>query len=268
MFAKLNHLAIVTDQYALMGKFYECAFGLKEGKKKANSARALSIGDGHVGININPTKPGRKLGLDHFGFEVEDVETFFERCREKYPTVKWQERPSSRPFAGLTSHDPDGNVIDISQKDMKNRTGVYVSDSWEQDRTFSHLSIRTLRPDLVAEFYTDVFEMSPANIEAEEGTHCLTDGHMTLILTPWDITNYANTNIIGPGIDHIGFKVESVAQTIKDIEEIADNNPSLTPRTVGRGREQAARLELFKKCPMGDHQMADVDGVLIDISER
>jgi catechol 2,3-dioxygenase-like lactoylglutathione lyase family enzyme len=261
MFAKLNHLAIVTDQYALMGKFYECAFGLKEGKKKANAARALSIGDGHVGININPTKPGRKLGLDHFGFEVEDVETFFERCRKKYPTVKWQERPSSRPFAGLTSHDPDGNVIDISQKDMKNRTGVYVADSWEQDRTFSHLSIRTLRPDLVAEFYTDVFEMS------EEGTHCLTDGHMTLILTPWDITNYANTNIIGPGIDHIGFKVESVAQTIKDIEEIADNNPSLTPRTVGRGREQAARLELFKKCPMGEHQMADVDGVLIDISE-
>ena len=38
MFAKLNHLAIVTDQYALMGKFYQYAFGLKEGKKKANPA--------------------------------------------------------------------------------------------------------------------------------------------------------------------------------------------------------------------------------------
>ena len=73
MFAKLNHLAIVTDQYALMGKFYQYAFGLKEGKKKSNSARTVEIGDGHVGININPTKPGRRLGLDHFGFEVEDI---------------------------------------------------------------------------------------------------------------------------------------------------------------------------------------------------
>ncbi|MEE8515595.1 MAG: VOC family protein, partial [Alphaproteobacteria bacterium] len=156
MFAKLNHLAIVSDQYALMGKFYQCVFGLKEGEKKTNPARAISIGDGHVGLNINSSKPGRKLGLDHFGFEVENVETFFERCRKKDPTVKWQKRPSIRPYAGLSSHDPDGNVFDISQKDMENRGGVYVAESWEQDRSFSHISIRTVRPELIAEFYTDL----------------------------------------------------------------------------------------------------------------
>jgi len=29
MFAKLKHLAIVSDQYALLGRFYEALFGMK-----------------------------------------------------------------------------------------------------------------------------------------------------------------------------------------------------------------------------------------------
>ena len=48
--------------------------------------------------------------------------------------MKWLQRPSNRPFAGITTHDPDGNVFDISQKDMKNRTSARAGDDFYQGR--------------------------------------------------------------------------------------------------------------------------------------
>ena len=84
MFAKINHVAIVSEKYALITKFYEAAFGMYQSKTSPKSA--LTVGDGYVGLNINPRKAGRPAGLDHFGIQVEDVETAFDRMRTKYPT--------------------------------------------------------------------------------------------------------------------------------------------------------------------------------------
>ena len=83
MFAKINHVAIVSEKYALITKFYEAAFGMYQSKTSPKSA--LTVGDGYVGLNINPRKAGRPAGLDHFGIQVEDVETAFDRMRTKYP---------------------------------------------------------------------------------------------------------------------------------------------------------------------------------------
>ena len=123
MFSKINHVAIVSEHYAQLAQFYQAVFDMKT-SAKTRAGRAVTVGDGYVGLNINPRRAGRSAGLDHFGIEVEDVETVFERMRKHHPSVKWLQRPSNRPFAGITTHDPDGNVFDISQKDMKNRTSV------------------------------------------------------------------------------------------------------------------------------------------------
>src|SRR2546429_8416858 len=127
MSAKLRHIAIVSDQYALEGRFYESVFGMRTAADK-RPERAVTVSDGYVGLNINPRKAGRPAGLDHFGVEVEDVATVYERMRTKYPGADWIERPSTRPFAGVTANDPDGNVFDLSQKKMANRSGVYVEN--------------------------------------------------------------------------------------------------------------------------------------------
>src|SRR5712664_3093135 len=111
----MKHIAIVSDQYALEGRFYEAVFGMKTAADK-RPERAVTVSDGTVGLNINPRRAGRPAGLDHFGIQVEDCETAFERVRRKYPTAKWLKRPSNRPFAGISANDPDGNVFDISQK--------------------------------------------------------------------------------------------------------------------------------------------------------
>src|ERR1700682_3622541 len=80
VFAKINHVAIVSEKYALLASFYESLFGMKRSPKgKIN--RAITVGDGYVGLNINPRKPGRPGGLDHFGVQVEDVETVFDGRR-------------------------------------------------------------------------------------------------------------------------------------------------------------------------------------------
>ena len=266
MFAKLNHIAIVSENYAQLCKFYEAMFGMTT-SSKTRPARAVTVRDGYVGLNINPRRAGRPAGFDHFGIEVEDAETAFDRMRRYYPSVKWLKRPSNRPFAGVTTHDPDGNVFDISQKDMSNRRDVYVeNDGKINARHIDHFAVRTMHPAEMAEFYSRVFELAPVNRKEGDANHYLSDGHVTLVIMPWDITDYDATGIISCGMDHIGFKVEDVEACKADIARIAADNPRLAPEPVGTGAEGAALTNLFERsCPLGEHRLADSDGVLIDI---
>ncbi|HTI88182.1 MAG TPA: VOC family protein [Alphaproteobacteria bacterium] len=270
MFAKINHVAIVSDDYAHLGKFYESMFGMRT-SAKTRPTRAVTVGDGYVGLNINPRRAGRRAGLDHFGIQVEDSNAAFDRIRKKYPSVKWLQRPSTRPFAGITTHDPDGVMFDISQKDMTNRTSVYVeNDGKANPRHVDHVAFRTLHPEASAEFYRDVFELVPANTKksADDRNQYLTDGHITLVIMPWDITDYDGTGIITQGMDHIGFKVESLEVFKADVKRISDDNPRLSPEPVATGSEGNALEALFERsCPLGQYRMADSDGVLIDVAE-
>jgi predicted enzyme related to lactoylglutathione lyase len=86
MFAKPNHVAIVSDNYAAQGVFHKALFELKTGSTSRFDASALAIGDGYVGMNINPRVAGRQGGLDRFGIQVEDVETVRERVAKQCPT--------------------------------------------------------------------------------------------------------------------------------------------------------------------------------------
>src|SRR5437588_2243217 len=163
MFCKINHVAIVSENYAQLAQFDIAAFGMRT-SDKTRPGRAVTVGDGYVGLNINPRRAGRSAGLDHFGIQVDDVETVFERMRKNYPSVKWLKRPSNRPFAGITTHDPDGNVFDLSQKDMSNRAAIYVqNDGKAHARHINHVALRTMRPNEMAQFYRDVFELTPKN---------------------------------------------------------------------------------------------------------
>ncbi|HLQ03066.1 MAG TPA: VOC family protein, partial [Burkholderiales bacterium] len=224
--------------------------------------------DGYVGLNINPRKAGRPAGLDHFGLEVEDAQAVCARLRERHPGIHVLKRPSTRPFAGISTHDPAGNVFDLSQKDMQNRTSVYVESPREQARSISHLAIRTLNVDRVAEFYVDVFELEPLEKKSGDPNHYLGDGRVTLMLMPWNILDYHGGGVVRPGPDHIGFRVESLQAVKEHVKTVGDNNPHLRPMPVGAGPEGEARLKLFAGCPCGAHHLADPDGVLIDISEK
>jgi catechol 2,3-dioxygenase-like lactoylglutathione lyase family enzyme len=267
VFAKINHVAIVSAKYALLASFYESLFGMTR-PAKARSNRAITVGDGYVGLNINPRKAGRPAGLDHFGVEVEDVETVFERMRTRYPAADWVVRPSTRPFAGITANDPDGNVFDLSQQQMANRAGVYVENeaSVQHERHISHVALRTMRPDEMARFYCDVLELAEQNAKPGDPNHYLTDGKVTLMIMPWRIKNYLGTSILPTGMDHIGFTVESLEKLNEDVDELVGVNPVMNPIPVGKGKESGVRLDLLKaQCPIGEHFLSDPDFTLLSV---
>lgn len=271
MFAKINHVAIVSEKYPLLGRFYQAVFGMGT-SSQMRPTRALTVRDGYVGLNINPRRAGRPAGLDHFGIEVEDVETAFERMRKRYPDADWVQRPSTRPFAGLSANDPDGNVFDISQRDMSNRTDIYVDnekDGKQAARRISHVAVRTMRPELIAQFYADVFELVPQNKAPDDQNYYLSDGRMTLVIMPWRIKNYLGQSILPRGMDHFGFTVDDMAKFQEDLDEVIGVNPLLSPMPVGKGKEGGARLELWKKqCPMGQYFMADPDHTMISVRQQ
>ena len=266
MFAKINHVACVSDNYAQLAEFYKAMFGMKT-SEKTRPGRAVTVGDGYVGFNINPRRAGRSAGLDHFGIQVEDAPQAFARIEKKYPKVKWLKRPATRPFAGISTHDPDGNMFDISQMNMANRTSVYVdNDGNAAPRHINHVAFRTMNPEAMAEFYAYVFELAPSNKREGDPNFYLTDGHVTLVIMPWDITDYDDTGIITQGMDHIGFKVESLEAFKADLAMYTANNPRLAPASFS-GPEGEALLKMFaRSCPLGQFQLADCDGILLDVA--
>jgi catechol 2,3-dioxygenase-like lactoylglutathione lyase family enzyme len=268
MFAKLKHVAIVSDQFTLLGRFYETLFGMRSSASSSTEPRgAAVVGDGYVGLNINSRSPGRQCGLDHFGFEVEDVETVFTRLRAKYPKIKVLHRPGGRSFAGISTHDPAGNVFDLS-KGVGKRRGVYEEGEWEQERYLSHLALRTVSPEILAEFYTEVFELRALEKPADDPNYYLTDGRLTFTIMPWDITDYLGSGIERPALDHLGFQVESVAAFQSDLAALVERDPSLAPRRARKAPEGEARQRLFSTCPHGMFHLADPDGVLIDVADQ
>ena len=201
---------------------------------------------------------------------VENIETVFDRMRKYYPECKWLQRPSTRPFAGISTHDPDGNVFDLSQKDMANRTDVYVeNDGNQHERCITHVALRTMRPDEMALFYKDVFQLEERNAKPGDPNHYLTDGKVTLVIQPYSIRNYVGTNVLTPGFDHFGFSVESGEKVKEDLDEAIGANPLMAGVPLGRGKEGARRLELAREqAPYADFFIADPDYTLVAVSER
>ncbi|MFN4281549.1 MAG: VOC family protein [Alphaproteobacteria bacterium] len=263
MASKINHVAMMSANYALESKFYESVFGMRI-SPKARPARAVSIGDGYVGMNINPRRAGRPSRLDHFGIQVDDLESTVARIRERHPEIEVLKRPSTRPFVELASYDPDGNVFDLSQAKSDKLKDIYAHNDWQAERRVSHIGIRTLNAEVCAEYYVDMFDLKPANLPIKNA-HGVTDGMVTLIFLPWNIEDYAGATPVGPGIHYFGFKVEDLAKFKEDLEAAGKSNPLLTPAPVGLGAEGRARLALFERDSLGILRMADPDGNLLDI---
>ena len=265
MFAQMRHMAIVTSNANQEGDFYHNVLGMKRSALQ-RAGGAVVVSDGYVGLNLNPRAPGRQAGFDHFGFEVQDVELVFSRIREKYPKLEVLKRPSNRPFAGISMHDPTGNVFDLSQLNMENRRDLYTEKIEERKRRVGHFALRCIEPELCGEFYRDVFELTELEKPAGDPNHYLSDGRVTLAILPWKISDFAGSGIERPALDHIGFKVESTAAFKADLEKFMSANPSADDRPE-KNPEREVRQKLLASCCFGQFQFSDPDGVLLDVAE-
>ena len=264
---KLNHIAAIAMEAQVAAKFYATIFNMSYHHRPS----AATARDGYVGLNFNPRMPGRPgpAGLDHFGIEVEDIEEAFAMAEKKYPTVEWVKRSGTRPYAQVGIHDPDGQVVDINQKNMKKSIsevktgGLYLEEDHEQDRHVEYLALRSVDPQHCAEFYHDVFKLTPLNRQEGDETYSLTDGRVTLKLIPWKISDFDGLDANRPMLDHIGFKVEDAHKVHQEILDYNENFPPMgAPCWLLDSRdEDRRRADMLKKAaPDSKYQYCDLNG--------
>ena len=275
MRSKIQHFAIVSENFVRETRFYEAVLGMKRSKpgsaeeeKAVKANYGLSISDGYVGMTVIGRKPGYVPGLHHFGIDVDDVEEACARIKEKYPAITVLKRPSNRPFATFGAHDPEGNYFDLTQEGMENRRDVYVEAAREQPRRVHHIKLRVMDPTAIATFYRDLFDLKEKEKALKDPNFYLTDGKVTLIIAPWKMSDFAGAGIDRPGLEHIGYKVESVDAFKKELVALRESNPHTREPIVSVAEEGERRVALIASCRYGQHVFSDPDGVFIDIAER
>jgi predicted enzyme related to lactoylglutathione lyase len=274
MLTRIQHAAIISENFAREAKFYEAVLGMKrsrpgsaEEEKAIRTNYAVSISDGYVGVTVIGRKPGYMPGLHHFGVDVDDIEEAMRRIKKNYPEVAVLKRPSNRPFATYGAHDPEGNYFDLTQEGMSNRRDVYVEQQREQPRRIHHIKLRVMKPANIAAFYRDSFDLKEAEKALEDPNYYLTDGKVTLIIAPWKMSDYEGAGIDRPGLEHLGFKVENVAAVKEDLAALRQADPQMNERIVTEPSEGERRLALIASCRHGQHQFSSPDGIFVDISE-
>lgn len=265
MKARINHLTILSEDNYALGRFYEGFFHMRPAGSRS-ATDDVSIGDGYIGLNIKPRLAGYKAQLDHFGIEVDDIELALARIGENYPTITCLDDPVS----GISTHDPAGTVFGLYQRGKKTNDEFYEADGATLDRRIDHIALRVMHPQKVAEFYVKVFEFTPIDKPSGGRNIYLSDGYVTLVIIPWTLSDFENTGISARGMDHIGFRVESIAALKADVERATERNYRFQPSAsiMGRGKEGAERLTMFRRtCPLGCHYLADTDGLILDVTE-
>jgi catechol 2,3-dioxygenase-like lactoylglutathione lyase family enzyme len=275
MLTRIQHAAIVSENFVREAKFYEAVFGMKRSKpgseeeqKAIRTNYAVSISDGYVGVTVIGRKPGYVPGLHHFGVDVDDVGEAIARIKKKYPEVAVLKRPSNRPFATYGAHDPEGNYFDLTQEGMSNRRDVYTEQERKQPRRIHHIKLRVMNAPAIAAFYRDLFDLKESDKALEDPNFYLTDGRMTLIIAPWKMSDFEGAGIDRPGIEHIGFQVESVDAVKKELVTLREADPEMRERIVSEVSEGERRVALIASCRHGRHQLSSPDGVFIDVSEQ
>ena len=274
MLTRIQHAAIVSENFVREARFYEAVFGMKRSKpgsaeeeKAIRTNYAVSISDGYVGVTVIGRKPGYVPGLHHFGVDVDNVDEAIARIKKNYPEVAVLKRPSNRPFATYGAHDPEGNYFDLTQEGMSNRRDVYVEEQRQQPRRIHHIKLRVMNPVAIAAFYRDLFDLKEADKALEDPNYYLTDGQLTLIIAPWKMSDFEGAGIDRPGLEHVGFKVESVEAVKKELAALREANSEMRERVVSEPSEGERRLALIASCRHGQYQCSSPDGVFVDITE-
>jgi catechol-2,3-dioxygenase len=113
----IRHMALYTADPRRLADFYGEVLNMRE--IAATDRASIFVSDGHFNLALLFERPGEeKIGLNHFGFHVRDIEAMRDRA-EQAGVPRGDKRPDRIPFAEYRLHDLEGNGIDISLKGWK-----------------------------------------------------------------------------------------------------------------------------------------------------
>ena len=120
--AQIKHIAIRTNDVEKTAAFYQEAFGLE---RVGTGQSGIYLTDGHLNIailNFRAVIEGEsmKLGVDHVGFQVDDVDAAVARIKElggkslndRHSVLPNNPQPQS--YFEVKCVGPDEQVIDVS----------------------------------------------------------------------------------------------------------------------------------------------------------
>jgi len=111
----IRHLAIFARDPAKLARFYQEVLGMRLLHSDPKD-KAFFVTDGHVTMALLPHRleGSAPVGINHFGFGVEDAKAVSEKCRA-FGVEEPKRRPGDRPYAEFRGVDPEGNWFDISE---------------------------------------------------------------------------------------------------------------------------------------------------------
>ena len=114
---KIRHLALHTERVSELADFYQKTFEMKEvhrGQLK-DGVQAIYLSDGYINLAILPAR-GRTEGINHFGFEVDDLKEAADIAVNNGAKQGPRGLPRDGRFAEVFVQDPMGQRIDLSQQ--------------------------------------------------------------------------------------------------------------------------------------------------------
>jgi catechol 2,3-dioxygenase-like lactoylglutathione lyase family enzyme len=113
--ARIRHMAVKTADVPKLADFYKNVFGLKE---VSRGKRSIYLSDGYINMAILPAGDGQE-GIDHFGFEVEDLQKMADSAVEAGAQQGPRDLPRDGRFAEVFIKDPAGQRVDLSKQGWK-----------------------------------------------------------------------------------------------------------------------------------------------------
>jgi catechol 2,3-dioxygenase-like lactoylglutathione lyase family enzyme len=112
---KIRHLALFARKPRELADFYVRNFDMELVRSSPGGGQFLT--DGYFSLAILPHKLEAEaaVGLNHFGFMVEDIAAVSEKLAQD-GLEEARARPSNRPYAEFRACDPEGNQFDLSER--------------------------------------------------------------------------------------------------------------------------------------------------------
>ena len=113
---RIKHIAILTPDAEALAGFYKETFQLEEVQRlESDTGRwRIFLSDGHINLAILPARADGPEGINHFGFEVEDVKAISEAAvnagAQQGPEQVARDGRGNEAFI----KDPFGNRVDLS----------------------------------------------------------------------------------------------------------------------------------------------------------
>lgn len=122
----LRHTTIHAQDHERLAEFYEFVFDMKEVHRKdipKTNTKAIYLSDGNFSIALVKNSPIEAKGFQVLGFHVQSIAEIEERLKKsppflypREPKVEILRRTSDSPFKEHYLHDPDGNIVDLSEE--------------------------------------------------------------------------------------------------------------------------------------------------------